>query len=1048
MYITNLDSLKDSFKIETIVKSYHPEWDGKSKMCCPFHNEKTPSFSVSKSRNKASCFGGCQKYLDPIGFIIEKENCTFQEAVLKAAKLEGLEVKLETRKLSPEEAARRQKNQEELLSLWAMNDMVANAYFEQTYGDKVPASFGFKNGDQVRTLTKQTIERFGVCMTPDSWDFITNKFGKEQLAELGLIKEKPTGGYFDMFRNRQLFPIHSKGNRIVGFGARATEPTDKVKYLNSSESKVYKKNQLLYGLYPQVSYITKHQTIYLVEGYWDVLTPYDQGIRGIVAKSGSVLTKEQIQLMKRYAKRVVYLADNDSDKEKNAGLDAVKKDAPELVKAGLQAYVSILPEKEDPDSYCRKIGGEAFQKYIDSNMQDAFLWMIEEQWEASTKDGFAKADIQAEAIAVLVYLSNETISDYYAKEICRIAGITISSFRIELREAQNKHLTDVSIAADGSTVENTGYTAEQLKSIRNYGLFYKNRKIYCSTYEGNDTEVSNFVVNPLFHLLSKEEPKRIFEIVNTAGQRRVIDTDTTNLVSCDKFKNTVESVGNFVFSGTASHYNKLKRRVYDLMDTCYSIDTLGRHIDGFYTFGNGIFTPEGKFVEVNKYGIVAYKKKQYFLPAMSEIYKGSSNLYDEEKNFLFVAQDINFKDWAKLFCEVHGKHGQIGLCFYLAAMFRSTILETVKVPLLNLFGQPGTGKSLMAENLLGLFVKQPKGFNIHAGTKVGLFNKLMSVRDGIILLEEYKNAIHSSKIEACKSIYDNIGRERGQKTSSRNITTSTHSTAILAGQELPTADVALFTRCISLSFSKTSYTTKERNKAAALKAMRGSLSSITGVVSTHHQLVKEKFVETYKEQFTKVRNWCAEKQQPIDARMIENNAVLLAIQQVIGTVLELPFTEEDIFDACTDNMLVQHQQIGDENEVSVFFNMVEYLANSSLIREHEDFRVEYDVKLKKRILYLRFSKIYGLYMQHHRQQYNKPGINQTSLQHYLQTHRTFEGMKKVMRFGKTATSAFMFDYEKLNIALVSEPEPMRETGSEEEAEAFAKSIEEEMRHKK
>ena len=279
----------------------------------------------------------------------------------------------------------------------------------------------------------------------------------------------------------------------------------------------------------------------------------------------------------------------------------------------------------------------------------------------------------------------------------------------------------------------------------------------------------------------------------------------------------------------------------------------------------------------------------------------------EEKNFIYHESEINFKDWAALFCQVHGKHGQIALCFYIAALFRSDIKEHVKFPLLNLFGPPSTGKSLLAENLLYMFSKKAKGFNIHSGTIADLFNKLM-VRDGLILLEEYKNSIDHKKVAALKSIYDNLGRERGQKSASKNLSTSINSTAILSGQELPTADPALFSRCITLAFSRTGYTQVEEERASKLKSYKGKLSGITAQLNALRPMIEEKFLDEYKEMFSELRNYCAS--ESVSSRMIENNAILLTVHRILKDVLVFPFDDLDIFTNCANNLFEQHRQAG------------------------------------------------------------------------------------------------------------------------------------------
>lgn len=1025
MYIVNLDKLLSEFKIETVIKNYYPEWNNGSKLCCPFHEEKTPSFSISISKNIGTCFGGCATTYNPVNFVKEKEGCEWIEAVEICAKLHKLGIVYDN-KLNSDQKKKHKEKQNKQLNLLATNQLVAAAYFKNAYPGEMPESVEFKNDKTIRTLSKETIEKFQVCTTPDSWDFIQKqKLEQKTLIELDLIAPNDKGGFYDVFKSKQLFPIQGKNNKIVGFAGRQLTTNKKYpKYRNSKETAVYRKKEILYGLYPQANIIRKQGCAYISEGYWDVLTPYDNGFKGVLATCGTALNEKQAKLIRRFAPRACYLADSDS-----AGLKAVKMGLPILLKEQIHVDIVVFPEDEDPDSYMRLVGLEKFEEYIKHHKEDALLWYAKSEFKNSSQGVFDSAEISERIINIIRFIQNENIIDSYCSRIPRIIKVKSTTFRMELNEAKSELLK---VSSDDGSLD-SGLNPEQNKSLFMYGIYEMNKQLMCSKENNEHVAVSNFIVKPLFHLSSKENPKRLFEIVNKNGQRRILDTETTNLVSLDKFKNIVESQGNFVFSGNAIQYNRLKRKIYDMMQTCYEIDTLGYHNDGFYTFGNGIYTKEKGFIGSDKYGVLEFDKKQYFLPAFSDIYKDSDMLYDEEKNFIYKESKISFKEWAALFCQVHGKHGQIALCFYIAALFRSHIQKHVKFPLLNLFGQPSTGKSLLAENMLYMFSKKAKGFNIHSGTKVGLFNKLMVVKDGLVLFEEYKNSIDHQKVEALKSIYDNLGRERGQKAASKNLTTPIYSAAVVSGQELPTADVALFTRCITLAFSKTNYSQKEKERASQLQSYRGTLSGITAQLTTLRPIIEEKFLDNYKKLFSELRNHCAS--EAVSSRMVENNAILLAVHETLKKELEFPFDSLDLFTNCADNLFDQNRQISKENEVSVFWSLIEYLSAAGLITEGEDYLVKYGSPKDptKLLLYMNFNKTYPLYREKHNSQYGKQGLNKTSLQHYLKSHHTFVESKKAVRFGKKNTSAFVFDYNKLELSLTAEPALKENLNEEEDA---------------
>lgn len=1030
-YISNLKELEEQFRIETVVEHYE-QWTGddRKKIDCPFHKEKTASFSVSKIKNVATCFGGCGSY-GPLHYVRTKENCDYVTAIEICAKIHKLEVKYDTRR-SPEQQALDKKKLERQEQMYAINALVADAYFAASFTDGELGDddiITFKDDKNTRTLTGATVKKFGVCHTSSDWDFITSKFDNALLIELGIIRErKEKGGYYDSYRNRQLFPIKIKNGKIekvVGFGARRLVADDSIpKYLNSPENIIYNKSTVLYGYYEQARYLAETKTAYLVEGYWDVLTPYSNDFYGAVAGCGTAFTQGQARLLKRHVDHVVILYDNDESKDKNAGLVAAQNALPILLEEGLRVSIVLLPKDQDPDSFVREHGGAALADYVNTNRKDALLWYIDDCLRGTDGDAFAIDAVSDIAVELLHKVKKETAQQIYTKEIANLLGMKESSLMMKLRDKQSEALL---------SNDHEDLSEEQRKSLFLYGMYEHANQYFCMKSKGTGyAAVSNFIVKPLFLLDSPTDPKRLFEITNKYGQSKLVDIEGTALINLESFKKTVEPRGNFRFFGSVAQYEQIKAKIYDLMTTCYEIDVLGYHKDGFYAFGNGIFTKEKTFLEANKYGVVEYNQKRYFLPAFSDIYKDSEMSFADEKNFVYKPSAITFEKWAKLFCEVHGDNGKIAICFYIAALFRSSIKNIVKLPLLNLFGQPQSGKSLMLENLSAMFGYITKAFNLNHGTDVGFANKVATVRDALIFLEEYKNDISKNKIEGMKGMYDDVGRERGQKTHSKNIKTLVHSTGVIAGQELPTADIALFTRCVNLAFSQTSYTQEEKEMAAKMVEMRdtGELSSITAYLSTFRQVVVDNFQNAYAEAFSELKKMG--KNFDTSSRMIENNAVLFTIFEILKTHLKFPFDQGEIFKVLSDNMIRQSAQISNENEVSVFWDILEYLATSGLIQQGVDYKMDTKNTVNNRIfdkpkslLYLSINRPHALYLEHHKKMHGKPGLSKISMLHYLKTHNSYIDIVANTRFNKDrSTSAYVFDYgilAEMGIALKNEP---------------------------
>ena len=331
--------------------------------CCPFHNEKTPSFHVEPSRGIYKCFG-CGKSGTAVGFVMEYEKLSYTEALKYLARKYHIEVK--EKEESAEDIAARQRNE----SLMAVSEFAYNFFRDQlkTEEGKAVAEAYFHS----RGLEDETIAKYGLGWAPKSKSAFTTAakeagYKDEYLLETGLCAQwDADGSLHDRFYDRVMFPVHSVSGRVIAFGGR-TLFTDKsvAKYVNSKESEIYVKSRSLYGIYFAKSAISRADKCYLVEGYLDVLSMHQLGITNVVASSGTSLTVEQIRLIKRFTENVTIMYDGDP-----AGIHAALRGIDLILKEGMNVKVVLIPDGDDPDSYARKHTLEEVEAFIAGNEQD------------------------------------------------------------------------------------------------------------------------------------------------------------------------------------------------------------------------------------------------------------------------------------------------------------------------------------------------------------------------------------------------------------------------------------------------------------------------------------------------------------------------------------------------------------------------------------------------------------------------------------------------------------------------------------------------------
>lgn len=459
-----IDKIMETARIEEVVGDFvHLKKRGTSLIGnCPFHGEKTPSFHVSVSKGIYKCFG-CGKGGDSVRFVMEHEKYSYPEALKFLAQKYNIEVEETVETVQDVEA----QNARE--SLYIVSQFAANYFEDQLWNSAEGKAIGLSYFKE-RGFREDILKKFNLGYSPDVWDALTqdaikNKHAEEYLEKTGLAIRNDKGKLYDRFRGRVMFPIHNFTGRVIGFGGR-TLKTDKnvPKYVNSPESDIYHKSNVLYGLYHAKKAIRDSDNCYLVEGYADVLSVHQAHIENVVASSGTSLTIEQIRLIGRFTQNVTILYDGDA-----AGIKASLRGLDMILEEGLNVKVVSFPQGDDPDSYMHKVGAGAFKSYIEDNRQDFILYKANILLAEAGKDPIKRAGIIRDIVESIAKIPDNIKASVFIRECSRLleveerillselntmraAKLKKSSNAIANRQAQQQDLPPDNLFADDAPI--------------------------------------------------------------------------------------------------------------------------------------------------------------------------------------------------------------------------------------------------------------------------------------------------------------------------------------------------------------------------------------------------------------------------------------------------------------------------------------------------------------------------------------------------------------------------------------------------------------------
>jgi hypothetical protein len=695
--------------------------------------------------------------------------------------------------------------------------------------------------------------------------------------------------------------------------------------------------------------------------------------------------------------------------------------------------------------------------YIEENKQDFILWNARELVEQAGDDPVKRGKAFAELGQLVACVSEDSMRTFYVERITK-------EFKLK------KVIKDILIDEMNRELELTGQMDDDgadspllpahvdPEEFQKYGFYEENNK-YMFVGKSGVMEGSNFVIKPLFHIYSKSDNKRLVEIINTYGYKKIVDVASKNCTSLDLFQSTVYAEGNYILFCNGFQFKKILSKISNEFPVCVELKTLGWQREGFYAFANGIYDGE-KFAEVDELGMTEFKGVRYFAPAFSQIYKDvreDDDEYENDRAFIFLKPELDWVHWCDLMIRVYGDNGKMAIAFLIASLFRDLIYDKYKIfPHLFLFGQPQTGKSQLGWSIQNMFLNNTPPFNLNHGTNVGFFRRLARFRNATMWFDEYNNQIKPERLQSLKSAYDGVGHEKGKMTKdARTEITKVNCSCIISGQYLPTCDDnALFTRSILLEFYEKQYTEKELEDYNKLKAFeQNGLSGILLEVLQYRNEFYKKYPLTFETVFQELKGILGQRGIRLNDRLLRNFSTMLAALKIIDDKMDCRIDYKAFHSLCVEMCIKQTEQVSLGDSLATFWNMLNYLIDKADIAEKFDFKIEshnmerwpknitdrnsravtYNEILDRkfvgqevlrptekgliRCLYLRLGKIHPLYLEAHRKQYGVNGVDLTSIMHYLSNHKAYVGFIKSTRFENTTSSAYVFDYDVLNIDL-------------------------------
>lgn len=1002
--------------IEDVLKSWGLEFRRRGSTMfasCPFHSEKTPSFSITPGRNLWYCHS-CHRGGDGIRFYMEREGMDFLQAVEAIAKANNLHIEY-TKEEQTDEQREAAKLKESVLAAVAT---VHKFFFDQL---RVELS------DEARAAREYAYSRWpedfcstcGIGLAPKDSKLLmeyckSKAITEDLLVQSGIYKQdEKSGRIYTLFRNRLVIPIRDRFGRVIAFTARylGDDKADNVgKYVNSSNSSVFTKGESVFGI-DRASRCRDALYYNIVEGAPDVLRLQSIGLDNTVATLGTAWSGAQFDILKKHIQSLCFIPDSDPPKDESfgPGFKAVMTNGAEAVRRGFDVTVRELPfqeEKTEDDAVIlHKNDADEYiltpEIYAAIPEKPFILWLAEKKFSVASSLAEQRV-IVAEVADLLRHISDDAITDECIASLAKING-TVKSWKAAVSRAKG----EARQRAAKSNPKNDAERRKELLRVCNLNII---DNCFYTYDEGEAVRLSNFYLESLYHIKDETNGTRLFRMVNKFNESVDIEFRESELCSLTTFQQRVGSVGNYIWRAKIDKLNNVKEYLYRGTRSAERVRKMGWDgINGFFAFGNGVFNGD-RFLAVDDLGIVeTAPSKSFYIPATSKMYENNPEIYQFERLFIHENRSgIKLYDFAVQLVRVFGDNAKIAFCYLLATLYRDVIFNRTRhFPILNLFGEKGTGKTTLATSLQSFFIHSVDPPNLGVTSVPAMNDRVSQAVNSLVVFDEYKNDLDVRKIAYLKGLWGGGGQtKKNQNTDGMAAQTIISTGIALCGQDKPTQDMALFTRVLFLAFSKTSFSKPERDAYEDLVAMCSlGNTHLTLEVLGHRQLFEKNFSNAYS--LTKSELSKIVEGEKIHDRIFGNWIIPLAAFRTLESVLSLPFSYNDLLTVAVAGMRLQNETAQESSEMGDFWEALQGFHTQGRAIDRAHFRIKWHRTFRSTtmkedmifaeptpVLYLNSAAVAGLFNGRGASNATANRSNWSTMLSYLRSHPSFLGLKQ------------------------------------------------------
>ena len=1111
----SIDKVRDTDIVQTIMKYVDLKKCGSGyEGLSPFTKENTPSFKVSQSKQIFKCFSS-GKGGDAITFIEEQEKVNFYEAIEILAKIHSIALEriqetevakrsrivIETmEEFSTKVAAIYRNNFFTLEPTHWAKEMIN---VERGFSDEIQIDFQIGYGLLENQITNYSQEN--------------GNFENAKKLGLVNTKESATYDVFKKRIIFPIHNHRGKVVGFGGRRSNDEADVNYAKYLNSKESDIFDKSSILYGLWQAKEAISRKGFAILTEGYTDVIAMHQHFCDNTVATMGTALTEQHLKLLGRYSKHIVVLRDADkpgqaaAEKDLKAGLDngftidvcslplgedpdsfcRKEKDVEAWIeqnkKDGIYWITELLFSEENivRDNYQRevddlneslKINVKALEGDIISvdDLEDAaeikqaklhnktILADVEKFKKDHQQEikNLVKIDVRKKSAAlkkiceILFKIKREAVRFEYIKEVSKLTDYTPGTLKVEIgnleKEATEKRVNETGKFKSSKKNLPPGADAEEYNE---FGFVSIKGSYHFENSNGQFFEATDYIFNPLYHILGRRENKRIVELINDAGKRRLIDFDSGLLADFGRFRRELYKLGGFRFKiengFRTEHFERFVGRFDREFEPAKELFSMGWNKNGFWAFADGIHY-NNQFTKVNKYGIVRLEGinktdvvdeyndeiENYYSPAFSVMHKQNEeddDPYENDRSFVYRKSPVTLLEWQNQLITVFGEKGKIGIAYVFSAIFRDLFMTNYKTfPILGCFGEKDSGKSTFGEILQNFFYTDLKALDISQATHVGFTRLVSRCHNTVIACDEYSDKGVDPKIQqGVMGSYGGLGRAKGLNTGDKRTTNDKiNSSIVLMGQWLPAIfDNALVTRIIALMFPSSKFTPEQKDEYNKLVGwMNAGVSSLILEVLEHRNYFEKQLPIVYNQVTRNLKEKLKDKEY--QERVLEGITKLMVTYKILAEKISIPFNEADFETICINTIIENSEQISDSNGVSEFWKILEWLHEHGRLREGLQFQIEskaiYKLKVGKEdldydnyegneLLFLRLSSLHQDYVKEASGRDGSDIIGETTLRNYFKNRSYFIGKSEQKKFEGKNTTSYVFNYTKMKL---------------------------------